>query len=391
MTVSGGEESERMSENEALRRMYRITADTERSYEEKVRDLLQVGCTYLDVEIGFLTEITEGQQYIVEASGDHELLQPGESCPLSEAYCRKTIELEDALTVQHASIDGWENDAAYERFGLEAYIGAKVVLDDEVYGTFCFADSEPREKPFSPMEETFVELMAEWVSSQLFQQRATERIKQQRDQLEEFAGIVSHDLRNPINVAQGYLDLAEKTGDPESFQQCRDALDRMNEMIDELLVLAREGQEISETETIDLAALIEECWSLVSTHDATISVTTNATIKADRGRLQQLFENLFRNAIEHGGKNVTVRVGTLSAEDGIYIEDDGSGIPEEDRNQIFEDGYSTGESSTGFGLAIVNQIVEAHGWEVCATHSADGGARFEITGVTLIECEEPQS
>jgi signal transduction histidine kinase len=159
----------------------------------------------------------------------------------------------------------------------------------------------------------------------------------------------------------------------------------MNEMIDELLVLAREGQEISETETIDLAALVEECWSLVSTHGATISVTANATIRADRGRLQQLFENLFRNAIEHGGENVTVRVGALSAEDGIYIEDDGSGIPEDDRNQIFEDGYSTGESSTGFGLAIVNQIVEAHGWGVCATHSADGGARFEITGITLIE------
>lgn len=387
MTSSG--ESERktsgLSENAALRRMYRITADNERSYEEKVRELLQVGCTYLDVEIGFLTEITEGKQRIVESSGNHGLLQPGESCPLSEAYCRKTIEQKDALTVQHASIDGWENDSAYEKYGLEAYIGAKVVLDDEVYGTFCFADSEPRDQPFSPIEETFVELMAEWVSSELFQQRATKRIKKQRDQLEEFAAIVSHDLRNPINVAQGYLDLAEETGDPENFQRCRNALNRMNEMIDELLVLAREGQEISETETIDLAALVEECWSFVSTNDATVSVTTEATFRGDMSLLQQLFENLFRNAIEHGGENVAVRVGRLSTEDGIYIEDDGSGIPEDVRNQVFDDGYSTGESGTGFGLTIVKQIVEAHGWGIRVTDSAEGGARFEITDVTLIE------
>lgn len=361
--------------------MYRITTDHERPFEEKVRELLQVGRTYLDVEIGFLTEISDGTQRIVEASGGHELLQQGESCPLSKAYCRKTIEQEDALTVQHAAIDGWEDDSAYELFGLESYIGAKVVVDGEVYGTFCFADSESRDQPFSEAEETVVELMAEWVSYELFQQQAKERIQKQRDQLEEFASIVSHDLRNPLSVAQGYLDLAEETGDPEKFQRVRNGLNRMDGLIEDLLVLAREGQEIDEKETIDLPTLVEECWSFVSTDDATISVTTDTTITGDRNRLRQLFENLFRNAIEHGGKNVTVRVGRLTDEDGIYIEDDGVGIPEEDRNQVFDDGYSTGESGTGYGLTIVKQIVEAHGWEIRTTNSTEDGARFEITGV----------
>lgn len=389
MTSSGGqrrEETSGLSDNEALRRMYRITTDHERPYEEKVRELLQVGRTYLNVEIGFLTEISDGTQRIVETSGDHELLKPGESCPLSNAYCRKTIEQDDALTVQHAAIDGWENDTAYELFGLESYIGAKVVVDGDIYGTFCFADSEPRNQPFSETEETFVELMAQWVSYELFQQRAKEQIQKQRDQLEEFAGMISHDLRNPLSVAQGYLDLAEETGDPEQFQRCRNALDRMDELIGDLLVLAREAQEIDETETIDIAALVEECWSFVSTEDATISVTTGGTIAGDRSRLRQLFENLFRNAIEHGGENVTVRVGRLDDGDGIYVEDDGLGIPEEDRNQVFDDGYSTGESGTGYGLVIVKQIVEAHGWEIRVTDGAEGGARFEITGDEFANC-----
>ncbi|MGB9966336.1 GAF domain-containing sensor histidine kinase [Halobacterium hubeiense] len=363
--------------------MYRITADHERPYEEKVRELIHIGRAYLNVEIGFLTEISDGTQRIIEASGDHELLQPGESCPLSNAYCQQTIEQEDALTIQNAVIEGLEDDPAYERFGLESYIGSKVVLDGEVYGTFCFADSEPRNQPFTETEETFVELMAEWVSYELFQQRAKKRIKQQRDQLEEFAGIVSHDLRNPLSVAQGHLNLAEETGEPEHFQQSQNALNRMDALIDDLLVLARDGQDIAETETIDIAALIEECWSLVSTDGTTITVTTDATITADRSRLLQLFENLFRNAIEHGGENVTVRVGTLNNADGIYVEDDGPGIPDEDRDQVFDDGYSTGESGTGLGLTIVKQIVEAHGWEIRVTDSVDGGVRFNITGVTL--------
>lgn len=389
MTTFGGdpgEETSRLSEEEALRRMYRIITNHERPYEEKIRELLHVGRTYLGVEIAFLTEISDGTQRIVEASGDHELLKPGESCPLSNAYCRKTIEQEDALTVQHAAIDGWEDDSAYERFGLESYIGAKVVVDGEVYGTFCFADSEPRNHPFSEAEETVVELMAQWVSYELFQQRAKEQIQKQRDQLEEFAGMISHDLRNPLNVAQGYLDLAEETGNPEQFQRCRNALNRMDELIGDLLVLAREGQEIDETETIDIAALVEECWSFVSTEGATISVTTDATITGDRSRLRQLFENLFRNAIEHGDENVTVRVGSLNDGDGIYVEDDGLGIPEEDQTQIFDDGYSTGESGTGYGLTIVKQIVEAHGWEIGVTTSSEGGARFEITGVEFVNC-----
>jgi anti-sigma regulatory factor (Ser/Thr protein kinase) len=383
MTNREGGHAGAVSDGEALRRMYRITADHERPFEEKLRELLDLGRTYLGVEAGFLTEITEDTQLIVEASGEHEPLQAGESCPLSRAYCRKTIEREAALTVQHAAVEGWEDDAAYEEFGLEAYIGAKVLVDGEVYGTFCFADSAPREVPFGDDEETFVELMAEWVSYELFQQRATARIEQQRDQLEEFASVVSHDLRNPLGVVQGYLDLAEKTGDPEHFERCRNALDRMGALIDDLLVLAREGEAIAETESLSLAELTRESWSFVGTEEARLIVETDAVIHGDWSRLQQLFENLFRNAVEHAGEDVTVRVGRLA--DGIYVEDDGPGIPEGDREAVFDDGYSTSRKGTGFGLTIAEQIVDAHGWEIAVTGSDDGGARFEITGVDVIE------
>lgn len=377
---------ETVSDDEALRRMYRVTSEYDKSFENKVQELLELGRQYLGVQAGFLTEISDGTQLITEASGDHELLQSGESCPLSKAYCRKTLEQEAALTVQHAAVEGWESDTAYEEFGLESYIGAKVIVEGGVYGTFCFAGDEPREEPFSNEEETFVELMAEWVSYELFQKRATEQIEQQRDQLEEFASVVSHDLRNPLGIIQGYIDLAEQTGDPEHFDRCRNALERMDTLIGDLLTLARGGQSISKTESIKLGELIRDCWEVVPAEEATAELNDDIVLRGDLSRVQQLFENLFRNAVEHGGGDVTIRVGALESESdsGIYVEDNGAGIPEKERDQIFTDGYSTGENGSGFGLTIVQQIVEAHGWNIHVTDSETGGARFEITGTEII-------
>ncbi|MFB6177864.1 MAG: sensor histidine kinase, partial [Halobaculum sp.] len=95
-------------------------------------------------------------------------------------------------------------------------------------------------------------------------------------------------------------------------------------------------------------------------------------------RLTQLFENLLRNAVEHGGPDVTVRVGCTD-EGTIFVEDDGPGIPPEERDEIFEPGHSSASGGTGFGLTIAKQIVEAHGWTIAATEGTDGGARFELT------------
>lgn len=373
------------SEEDALRRMYRITSEQERSFADKLPDLLGLGCAYLGVEAGFLTEIDDDTQQIVAASGDHELLQPGQSCPLSKAYCKRTIDRDEPLTVQHARVEGWEGDAAYEEFGLETYIGSKVIVNREVYGTFCFADTEARDRPFSEDEETFVELMAQWVGHELFKKQATDRIQDQRDRLEEFTRVVSHDIRNPLGVLDGYLELAQETGDPEYFERCRDAIDRMESLIDDLLFLTRKGQTISGREDVHIDEIVQECWSFVHADNADLTVETDRVVSADWGRLQQVFENLFRNALDHGGSDVTVRVGELADGDGIYVEDDGVGIPPDERDKVFADGFSTSDSGTGLGLAIIQQVITAHGWEVSLTESEAGGARFEITGMDAVE------
>ena len=126
-----------------------------------------------------------------------------------------------------------------------------------------------------------------------------------------------------------------------------------------------------------------DAWETVDTHGATLVTQADTILIADRSRLHQLIENLIRNAIEHGGEAVTVTIGDRA--NGFYVADDGPGIPVNERDEVFETGYSTREDGTGFGLNIVREIVDAHGWGIAVAESAEGGARFEITDVDLAE------
>ena len=204
-------------------------------------------------------------------------------------------------------------------------------------------------------------------------------LRRQNERLDQFASVVSHDLRNPLNVASGYLELAEETGDDRHLERVADALDRMDELVEDLLRLAREGRDVGETEPVDLVTLAQQAWSHVPTGDASLAVEADHTVEADRDRLGELFENLYRNAVEHAGEAPTVTVSVIEEEGlfrGFAVADDGPGIdPDIDP---FETGSTTSENGTGFGLAIVESIADAHGWSVEVAESENGGARFEF-------------
>jgi signal transduction histidine kinase len=210
-------------------------------------------------------------------------------------------------------------------------------------------------------------------------------LERQNDRLESFANMVSHDLRNPLNVAMARLELTRQEADDENLQTAAEALERMEALVDDVLALARQGQPIDEPTRVSLAALAESAWGMVEATGTTLEIEGDLGFGADADRLQQLFENLFRNSVEHGSTDpdahLQIRVGPLESGDGFYVEDDGVGIPPEEREDVFESGYTTVTHGTGFGLAIVVEIVEAHNWSIDVTEGRDGGARFEIRGV----------
>ncbi|TKX72349.1 PAS domain S-box protein [Halorubrum sp. GN11_10-6_MGM] len=203
------------------------------------------------------------------------------------------------------------------------------------------------------------------------------QLRQQNDRLDEFASVISHDLRSPLNVAQGRAALLAGQAESEHLDPLLRALDRIEAIVEDTLTLARQGNTINETEPISLTDLIGKCWATVETHDASIEIVDEITFQGDPDRLRHVFENLFRNAVEHGGLDVTVRVGR-HGEQGIYVEDDGPGVPANKREEVLEPGHSSASGGTGFGLTIIKRIVEAHGWELSVTEGTDGGARFEF-------------
>ncbi|MFC4407911.1 PAS domain S-box protein [Haloarchaeobius iranensis] len=209
------------------------------------------------------------------------------------------------------------------------------------------------------------------------EQRARkDELLQQNERLDRFASVVSHDLRNPLQLAQGRLELLSDECKSEHTDDIEYALNRMDDLVENLLTLAQLGDEAMEIEQVALSAVVRNCWETVDTREATLVVETERSVDADPDQLQQLFENLVRNSVEHGGMDVTVTVGDTDT--GFYVADDGPGIPESEREKVFEAGYSTADAGTGFGLDIVEEIVAAHDWTVQLTESAEGGARFDI-------------
>lgn len=220
------------------------------------------------------------------------------------------------------------------------------------------------------------------VNRDISRQKAYEdQLREQNQRLESFARTVAHDLRNPLNVVQGQVELARERGDERFFDAALRAASRMNRLIDELLKLAEQGKAVLDPEPVALTDVATNALELTDTLDATLSTDSDRRVVADETRLCQLLENLFSNAVVHAGPDVSVTVGTT--DEGMYVADDGPGIPETERATVFESGYTTASEGTGFGLAIVKQIADAHGWQIAVGESEDGGARFEVSGVEL--------
>ncbi|WP_276261155.1 PAS domain-containing sensor histidine kinase [Haloglomus litoreum] len=268
----------------------------------------------------------------------------------------------------------------------------------------------------------------------------TERRRRQRElerrneHLEAFASIVSHDLQNPLSIAKGYLEIARDEADVPHGEDIDEALDRMEEIIQEMLVLARSSQTIEDPSPIDIEQVALEAWRHVPTGDARLELGDLGRVRSDYTRLLHVFENLYRNAVEHSstgdrpeagdaggeasepsvgdapddaGEPVEPRAGTAGTEgsgeaaaaagagapvtvrvwldgDRLHIADDGPGMSVEQREQALEAGYSTRSAGTGLGLFIVKEIAEAHDWGIELGESEGGGLQVTIHGLERV-------
>jgi PAS domain S-box-containing protein len=294
----------------------------------------------------------------------------------SELFGRDQDELLECSVTDVVHPDDLEQLAAVDGSGVD--VGDQRTFEARIQQP----DGDLRHCEFSTTVITYQDGLAMLASIRdITERKEREReLERQNERLDEFASVVSHDLRSPINVARGSVDLTQQTGDHEHLERAEDALDRMETLVEDILDLARQGQLVDETEPVPLREAAEEAWQTVDSEAATLDVDLSAQVEADPVRLRELFENLFRNAVEHAGADVTVSV--QRHEDGFKVTDDGPGLPEDVRADVFERGFSTTEDGTGFGLAIVRNIAEAHDWRIDTCAEADG-ACFAVTECRL--------
>jgi len=249
------------------------------------------------------------------------------------------------------------------------------------------------------------------------------QLEQQNKQLDRFNSFISHDLRSPIQVASGHIHLAKQTEDLSHLSGAEASIRRMGEMVEDLRKLTRIDQTDLSTEPVEIDAASNQAWRQVDTPTEALEIDASRAVIANRELLLHVLENLFRNSVEHGSTGsraepgdaveygtssggsqaddavddppagdadsdhateaVTVRV--VQLDDGFAVEDDGKGIPESERDSVLEHGYSTASDGTGLGLSIVRTIADAHSWEIDVTESSQGGARFELRGVEMVD------
>jgi PAS domain S-box-containing protein len=346
-----------------------LTADTKRDVADviiaAVRDTLGYdnNAVRLVDDAGEKLHVAAMTDGIDDVLGDRPVYDVGEGTA-GRAFSRSETLLYDDVR----SIDD-DFDRGDARAGMYIPLGSHGILsiNDTTVGAFDESDVQ------------LAEVFAANAAVALDRIAQTQRLERQNERLDEFASVVSHDLQNPLNVAMGNVTLAREECDSDHLAAVERAHDRMQTLTTDLLSLAREEDGDADLESVDLASAVRTCWQHVETSDVTLVVDTERTLTASTTRLQQLLENLFRNAVEHAGPDVTVTVGDV--DDGFYVADDGPGIPEKYHERVFETGYTTAAGGSGFGLNIVRTIAEAHGWTVRVSDGDGGGTRFEFHGV----------
>ncbi|SEV94925.1 sensor histidine kinase [Natrinema salifodinae] len=394
------ERQQELEEREqALRRAYEVLADSDRPLSQRIDSLLEVVRTAIGTDYATLSRVdTSAGEYHFEhvAVPEGVDLGPGDTTPLETLpNCSHVVETEETLVLQDVEAEAPE--LADPEWGISCYLGSPVIVNGDVYGTFCFYGMEARIEEFSDWEVTFIDLLSNWLSNELTRKAYEEQLEESNERLEHFAYAASHDLQEPLRMVSSYLTLIEdRYADEldedghEFLEFAVDGAERMRNMIQGLLEYSRVETQGDPFEPVDLDSVLTEVQTdlklPIEKTDAEITVADLPRVEGDADQLRQVFQNLLDNAIEYSGDEPP-RVYVSAERDGsmwaITVRDEGIGIDPDDTDRIFEVFQSlhtnNEHSGTGIGLALCERIVERHGGEIRVESEPDQGTTFLFT------------
>jgi signal transduction histidine kinase len=217
-------------------------------------------------------------------------------------------------------------------------------------------------------------------------------------ELEEFAYVASHDLKSPLLVITGFLELLQATKREQLDDDARMYVEaalrgagRMGQLIDDLLMFSRVGRNDHNRGWVDLdvivAQILEEWSSTLHAASAVVRVGPLPSVLGDATLLRQLLENLLSNAVKFCRPGVEPVIEITAQRAGqdwmISVSDNGIGVPVEHRESIFTMfsrlAQSTDKPGSGIGLAICHRVVQAHGGRLWVEDGNSGGAQLRCT------------
>jgi PAS domain S-box-containing protein len=199
-------------------------------------------------------------------------------------------------------------------------------------------------------------------------------LKDRERKLKEVSSLVKHDIREPLEIARGHLELAKEMGEKEDLEAVENALENISMIIKNLEVIAEEPDDV-ETAECSLEQHFVEAIELIK-QDPDYEVE-DRKLDCNKPYLVRLASNLIQNSVKHNSEDVKVCAGPT--EEGFFYADNGKGISDSIKDDITEKGFTTSDSSRGLGMYIVQRIVDLHGWDMEVKDSESGGARFEFT------------
>ncbi|MBX7161226.1 MAG: response regulator [Acidimicrobiia bacterium] len=408
-----------ISETKAIERQLRRNESTVRGLYSlstsegdlagRLAELLDMGCRRFGTETGLLTRLRGDDLEVVEVVTGDRGPERGSARPLSETFDRMALASGAPLALHDASASHWADHPARRAGGPEAYLGCRVLVNGETFGTLCFQSTRALAGPFGPADKDVLRLMAEWVGTELSREHDRAALEVARDEAEAasrakstFLANMSHEIRTPLNGVIGMLELLLdeelEPGARECAATAKDASSALLSVINDVLDVSKIEAGRIELERIAFdpqrvltgTVRIFEVQASAKGLDLLVDDDDVAGLRVmgDPSRLRQVLNNFCANAIKftdtgHVGLRAVVAgrgPGTVVVR--FEVRDSGIGISGERIAHLFEEFAQADASTTrrfggtGLGLAISRQLVELMGGRVGAESELDAGSTF---------------
>jgi two-component system, sensor histidine kinase and response regulator len=394
-----------------LRALYEITVDTA-DWALRIRRMLALGCSTMELPTGMLTRI-DGDRYEIQEAVSHQSTPPPQGrYQLHGSYCEWTTQSRETITFSAPDQSDWSPPAT-DPLGIpQAFAGITIYVKGAIYGTLSFSSGAPRAKAFTGYEKTFLKLTAQWIGHELERQDSETTLHHAKESAEsanraksDFLATMSHEIRTPMNAIMGMADLlSESALSPEQQahvgilrRSSAHLLDLLNDILD--LARVESGEFKVEQIGFNLHEVLDKATELMALRaqekklEFLVSVAPDVPVGliGDPLRLRQIIVNLVGNAIkftERGKVEVRVTKDTETNTPGALrftVSDMGIGISPAKVDKIFErftqaDGSTTRVyGGTGLGLAICKQLSERMAGRIWVESVLGKGSTFYFT------------